>query len=116
VYLQGTLNGKPFTATANPWKDDQHVVTINGAMRKALGVENGDAVEVDCAISSTAPELPVDPDVEEALETHPEAKRAFEGMSRSHRKEHLQYINEAKKSETRRARIERMIETLQGGS
>jgi uncharacterized protein YdeI (YjbR/CyaY-like superfamily) len=58
-------------------------------------------------------EPPLDPDLEEALEAHPEAGRAFQALSPSHRIEHLKYINEARRPETRQRRIARTIETLE---
>ncbi len=49
---------------------------------------------------------------EMALNKNKKAKAAFEKMSYSHQKEYVQYINEAKREETRESRISKSIEKL----
>jgi uncharacterized protein YdeI (YjbR/CyaY-like superfamily) len=61
--------------------------------------------------------LPLDlpEDVKAALHQQPEAMEAFEALPPSHKKEHLSAIAEAKRPETRRRRIAKMIEMLAAG-
>jgi hypothetical protein len=55
-------------------------------------------------------------DLREALERAPAAKVAFERMPPSHRREHVSFIDEAKRPDTRARRIAKTIERLaQGG-
>ncbi len=54
-------------------------------------------------------------DLERALAASPTAKRAWEGLPSSHRREYLEYIDEAKKAETRTKRISRTVERLAEG-
>jgi uncharacterized protein YdeI (YjbR/CyaY-like superfamily) len=57
-------------------------------------------------------ELPED--VKRALQAHPAAQAKWEAMPPSHVREYLRWVNEAKKAETRRGRIETMIRKLEG--
>ncbi len=60
------------------------------------------------------PPLPADlaPDLAEALAADPATALAFGRLPPSHRREHLKYIDEAKKPETRRLRIARTVGRL----
>lgn len=49
----------------------------------------------------------------DALEDHPQAREYFRKIPPSHQKEYIQYINEAKKEETRLRRIEKTILLLE---
>jgi uncharacterized protein YdeI (YjbR/CyaY-like superfamily) len=48
-------------------------------------------------------------DIRAALDANPVARRAFEKMPPSHRREYVTWIEEAKKPETRARRIEKMV-------
>lgn len=56
----------------------------------------------------------VPPDIASALAADPAAAAAFEALAPSCRREHLAYITEAKKPETRLRRIEKTLRTLRG--
>jgi uncharacterized protein YdeI (YjbR/CyaY-like superfamily) len=56
------------------------------------------------------PELPED--FARALDADPAAKTRFDAMPPSHQREHLGYIDEAKRPETRQRRIEKTLATL----
>jgi hypothetical protein len=58
-------------------------------------------------------ELPSD--FARALDADPRAKAAFEALSFTHRKEHVQSIVQSKKEETRRRRIDKALQTLRSG-
>ena len=54
------------------------------------------------------------PDLAAALEAHREAGAAYRKLPPSHRREYLEWINEAKRPETRRRRIDKAIGMLGG--
>jgi hypothetical protein len=62
-----------------------------------------------------AAEVTVPEDVRAALAGAPAARAAFEKLPPSHRREHIEAIDEAKKPETRQRRIRRMLERLGQG-
>ena len=51
-----------------------------------------------------------------ALTAAPAARATFFALPPSHRREYLEWINEAKRSETRRRRIKKTIEMLHGNT
>ena len=57
----------------------------------------------------------VPPDFQEALKADKAARERFESLPYSHRKEHVKAIEEAKKPETRRRRIDKALEMLREG-
>jgi uncharacterized protein YdeI (YjbR/CyaY-like superfamily) len=52
------------------------------------------------------------PEFKAALARNKKAKAVFEGMSPSHRKEYVEWIGEAKRDETRAARLQKTIDQL----
>ncbi|MDZ4307945.1 YdeI/OmpD-associated family protein [Allopontixanthobacter sp.] len=61
------------------------------------------------------PEIPVPDDFAAALQSAPAASAVFDSLAPSHRREYLEWITEAKRSETRTRRIATAIEWLAEG-
>ncbi len=59
--------------------------------------------------------IEVPPELKKLFKTEKEAKAVFEKLSYSHQREYVQWINEAKRDETRQARILKTIEMLKKG-
>ena len=59
-----------------------------------------------------SPRIELPEDFARALDENPAAKGWFVAMPPSHQREHLGYIDEAKRPETRQRRIEKTIATL----
>ena len=53
-------------------------------------------------------------DLAAALDANPEAGASYRKLPPSHRREYLEWINDAKRPETRRRRIDKAIRTLGG--
>ncbi|MGA7304912.1 MAG: YdeI/OmpD-associated family protein, partial [Rhodothermales bacterium] len=75
----------------------------------------GDEVKVTVEEDLDPRVVKVPSDVKRLLKQHPEAGKFFEGLSYTHKKEYIQWIEEAKKPETRERRKEKMIEMLLDG-
>lgn len=116
VWLKGTLNGKPFAATANPWKSDTHVITVNRQMRAALGIDGPVEVELRAEILDEAVlDIEIPTDLIRALDAAPAARETFEALPPSHQKEFVFYLDEARRPDTRKARIEKSVRILRMG-
>ncbi|MBV9172385.1 MAG: YdeI/OmpD-associated family protein, partial [Chloroflexi bacterium] len=109
VRIKGTINGKPFAATANPWRDNSHVVTFNQKMRVELGLNGDEDVEVEFAIDNSPVESKIPDDLLAALLAAAGAEEAFRKLAASHRKECIVWIEEAKQPATRARRIEKTV-------
>lgn len=113
VWLKGTLNDKPFIATANPWKNDSHAITINKLMRKQLGIDRPIDVELKFAISEKPLlDLGVPTDLRQALNPDKSAHDVFQRLAPAHQKEFIFYIEEAKTEVIRQRNIRISIALL----
>jgi hypothetical protein len=93
----------------------RYLVPLSAEHRTAAGVAAGDVVEVDIELDTAPREVPVPSDLSEALAGDEQARQAFEGLAYSHRKEWVRWIEEAKRAETRSARVGRTVDALREG-
>jgi hypothetical protein len=89
----------------------QKVIGLLKAIRQQLGKGPGDVVTVTLEVDSEERTVTVPDDLRAALEDAGLTAR-FEAMSFSHRREHVAWITEAKKAETRVRRISQTIDRL----
>jgi uncharacterized protein YdeI (YjbR/CyaY-like superfamily) len=88
---------------------------LSAENRAAAGVTAGEEVEVDVEVDAGSREVTVPADLAGALARDSTAQRFFDGLSYTHRKEWVRWIEEAKKHETRSARIAKTIAALRAG-
>ena len=81
--------------------------------REAAGVAAGEEVDVRIELDTSPREVAVPDDLDAALDGA--ARSAFDGLAYSHRKEWVRWVEEAKKPETRAARIEKTAASLREG-
>ena len=81
--------------------------------REAAGVQAGQQVDVRVELDTAPRETPLPDDLAAALDEG--ATAFFAGLAASHRKEWVRWIEEAKKPETRAARVEKTAEALRAG-
>jgi len=85
---------------------------VNKAMREGAKAKAGDILDVVLEIDTEVRVIPTPPDLEQALKANSTASAYWERLSFTHRKEYVQYLEEAKKPETRTRRIEKTIAML----
>ena len=81
-------------------------------VRGAAGIAAGDAVELDLELDTAPRTVEVPDDLAAALAASPAAKAAFDALSYSHQRQHVEAIQVAKAPETRARRIAGAIEKL----
>ncbi|TCC35004.1 YdeI/OmpD-associated family protein [Kribbella sindirgiensis] len=81
------------------------------SIRSELGKADGDAVTVTVERDTGERVVEVPEDLAAAL-AEAGVREAFDGLSYSHRREHVNAINDAKKPETRARRIVKAVEML----
>ena len=108
VPVVGTADGAELTATLVPVGGGRHRLFLNGAVRGAIGKGTGDSVEIRIRLdrSDRTPETPSD--LQEAL-AEDGASLAWEALAPSRRKECLVWLANAKRDQTRAARIGRIV-------
>ena len=110
VPVLGTADGAEFTATLVPVGGGRHRLFLDATVRGAIGKGAGDSVEVRIRLdrSDRTPETPMD--LQEAL-AGGGASAAWEALRPSRRKECLVWLADAKRDQTRAARIGRIVQT-----
>ncbi|WP_312822602.1 YdeI/OmpD-associated family protein [Epilithonimonas sp.] len=92
-----------------------HRLGLTQAIRKELGKTFGDTVEVKLWEDKEERIVIIPDDVQVLLNQKEKAKKFYEKMSYTHKKEYIRWIEEAKKEETRERRKIKMIEMLLEG-
>lgn len=85
-------------------------IGIPAAVRRAARVGHGDRITLSFEIDREERTVDVPPDFAKAMTAT--ERRAYDGMSYTHRKEYVQWIEAAKKLETRVRRIDHAREKL----
>lgn len=76
---------------------------------------NRDGVRAPRTVKPPKPPVEVPPDLERALARNARARKAFDGFSPSHRREYVEWIQEARREETRAKRLATAIEWMAEG-
>jgi hypothetical protein len=114
VRVKATFDGVPYTGSLVKCGPDAHMIGVLKAIREQIGKQPGQQIEV-VLWRDEEPRL-VDVPVEFAALLKKEGLLAdFEKLSFTHRKEYCRWIVEAKREETRRARLTKAIALLRSG-
>jgi hypothetical protein len=89
-----------------------HILGITKEIRQKLGKSLGDIITVEIQPDVEKREVIVPEDVKLLLDQHPRAKKFFEGLSYTDRKEYIRWIDTAQKVETRNKRIKLTLDKL----
>ena len=113
ITVRGKIDGKPFMQTLvkhqGAWR-----LYINGEMRKAVGVDVGDQVQIQIEYDPAPRIEEMPPKFRDALSEHVAAKAAFEKLTLSRQKEMLRYLNSMKTEISLERNIEKIIQHLVG--
>ncbi len=91
------------------------LIGLSAENRTAAGVAAGDQIDVEIEPDAEPRQVDVPADLAEALEHDHTARAHFDGLSYTHRKEWVRWIEEAKKAETRATRLAKTVESLHAG-
>jgi len=112
VAVRGTINGIAYRSSIMPRGDGTHYMAVNQTIRSAAGIGVGDTVKVVMEPDTAERTVTVPPDLKKALAGNPKAAAIFTSFSYSHRKELVDWIEQAKKPETRAGRIDKCLKML----
>jgi hypothetical protein len=90
-------------------------IVVNRAVKAATGVEAGDRVRVRMELDTEPRKVDVPADLAAALAVAPKAQAAFDKLSFTHQREYVEWVEEAKRPETRERRIAATVERLAAG-
>jgi hypothetical protein len=112
IPVQATFDGVPYQGSAVSM-GGQKVLGVQKAIRSQLGKGPGDIVTVTLELDRGERTVRTPDDLAAALEQAGLAER-FAGLSFTHRREYVTWVDEAKKPETRARRIDQAVERLRG--
>jgi Bacteriocin-protection, YdeI or OmpD-Associated/Domain of unknown function (DUF1905) len=111
--VRGTIDGHPFTTTVARYVGIDYLA-FRREVREAAGVEIGKRVTIEVELDTSERTVAV-PDDLAAVLANGGMREAFDKLSYTHRKEYVDWIEEARREETRKARMGRTVEMLGAG-
>jgi hypothetical protein len=112
VPVNATFDGIPYRGSLAKMGSDCHIVGVLKEIRQRLNKTAGDRVQVTIELDVEERKVELADDVHRELSKHRDAKMAWDKLSYTHQREYHQWIEQAKRSETRAARIAQMIDKL----
>jgi hypothetical protein len=114
VPVKATFDGVENTGSLTKYGHPQHMLHVPKAIRVQIGKTPGDAVEVVVWKDNEVRTLEIPGEFAKLMKAAG-LLPFFEQLSFTHRKEYCRWISEAKKAETRAARLEKAIAMLRKG-
>jgi hypothetical protein len=112
--VRATVNGYTFRTTLFTM-GGRALLGLNRDVRDAVGLDAGAHVSVQLERDDEPRAVAVPVDFAAALDGDPAVRETFDGLSYTHRKEYVRWIEEAKREETRARRLAKSIELLREG-
>lgn len=112
VPIVADIAGHIYRGTLMRMGEPCHILGILKEIRIATGRDIGDEIEITLSEDTQPRRVEIPPALQEALAQDPQAKAAFGKLSYTHQKEHVRFILEAKREQTRRDRINKTISNL----
>jgi Bacteriocin-protection, YdeI or OmpD-Associated/Domain of unknown function (DUF1905) len=110
--VRGTVNGYAFRGRIAKY-GGKYMLGFKRELREGAEIEEGDVLDLDLELDTEPREVDVPADLKAAFDD--EAWAAFERMSYTHRKEYADWIEEAKRPETRARRVAKAVEMIREG-
>ena len=103
IRIKGTIDGFPFSdCSLMPVKAGGRCLAIKREIRKSIRKEAGASIEI--ILEQDFSELIIPEELIEAFEASPEAKKLFEAIAPSYKRNYVYYITQSKRKETREKR------------
>jgi len=115
VKVVATFDGVAYRGSLVKMGGDCHWIGITQTIRKQIGKNPGDTVEVTITKDDAIRTVEIPADFKTLLQEDAEILAFFNKHSYSHQREYVNWINDAKKEETRHSRMLKAIELLKEG-
>ena len=112
VQVRGTIDHLPYAGTLLPNAEGRHFMVVNKEIRDRIGKTAGDKVNVTVQIDSAPRSVSVPDDLQQALEGNARANATFNAMANSHKRAYVEWLEQAKKKETREDRIIKALQMI----
>jgi hypothetical protein len=112
--VRATVSGVTLRTTVAVYEGRSYV-GFRKEIQDAAGIRIGDRIRVRIEPDLEVRHVDVPEDLARSLARNPAAKKAFDGLSFTNRKEYAEWVAGAKRPETRQRRLEKSIEMLRTG-
>jgi hypothetical protein len=112
IPVVATVNGRGVRTTLVPAGGGRYRLTLNTELRKAAHADVGDVIGVELRLDRASREIPLPPELQETLQDHPNAWRAFESLPPGHRRQLLLFYSKAKSPRARETASIKVIDHL----
>ena len=114
IRVQATFDGAPYAGALVKYGPPQHMLPVVKSVLEQIGKGPGDAVAVVLRRDDSVRTEEVPPEFAKLMKQE-SVLAAFEKLSYTHRKEYCRWITDAKKEQTRQARILKAVAMLKSG-
>jgi hypothetical protein len=115
VRVRATFDGYEYRGSIAPMGGGVHVLGLRKDVRVAIGKDIGDTVTVTLEEDTEPRTVGTPPELLRELAEDDEARRRYEGLSHTHRREFAEWVAEARKPETRDRRAAEAVAMLRSG-
>lgn len=112
VKVKATFDGVEYRGSIVRMGMPCYIIGITKEIRKKIGKGSGDIIEVTIVKDDEERTIDIPEDVKLELKKENNLERVFDSLSFSNKKKYINSITSAKKEETRRKRIESLLEEL----
>jgi Bacteriocin-protection, YdeI or OmpD-Associated/Domain of unknown function (DUF1905) len=109
-----TIRGHTWRTTPGVY-DGVGYIVVNRAVKAAAGVDAPDRVRVQMELDTEPRKVAVPRDLAAALAADSVAKKTFASMSFTHRREYIQWVEDAQRPETRSRRVAATVTRVRDG-
>jgi len=106
-----TINGYTYRSTISTM-GNRHCIPLRKSNREAAGLRGTEKLAVTIELDTEVREVTPPADLERALRTNPASFSAWKRLSYTHRREHVEALENAKKPETRARRLSNTLRLL----
>ena len=113
--VKAMIEGVPYRGTLVRMGSECHMLLILKGIREQIGKTFGDEIKVTVEADTEPRVIEVPKDLLKEFKKDKDAKAFFDKLAYTHQREYVMWIEEAKRDETRQARIVKMMEMLKQG-
>ena len=113
--VKAMIEGIPYRGTLVRMGSESHMLIILKGIREQIGKDFGDEIKVTMEEDTEPRVIEVPADLLKELKKDKDAKAFFDKLAYTHQKEYVKWIEDAKRDETRQARVVKIIAMLKQG-
>jgi Bacteriocin-protection, YdeI or OmpD-Associated/Domain of unknown function (DUF1905) len=112
--LKVTIRGHTWRTTPGVYGGESFI-GVNHTVKAATGVDAGDRVRVTMELDTEQRTIEPPDDLKAALAAAPDARARFDRLSYTHRREYVEWVEGAKRADTRERRIAETVRRVRAG-